>query len=175
VKPIGENTALPREQPIESLCQTNRERLHASREALLARALHDEMNMVRLHRILSHTHVAGSWQAQSATHHSEGALCAQARQAPDEPQGDVLGDVLCHALARDVRGATRCPRPSGAAAGAAPSPEVNRQLPCPRPVGSVAPNIGPPKSHGRSSSASPAHDLNMAHIEVLAQVLMTGF
>jgi hypothetical protein len=106
VETIGENATSTLEQAIEPLRETDRERLHPLSEARGVPSLHDEMKVIRLHRVVNDACIARSRQAQGLTHDTKGPPFAQIRQAGNQPQRDVHGKVLRHARARDVRDAS---------------------------------------------------------------------
>jgi hypothetical protein len=92
MKPIGPDPSDATEDPVDGPRDADGEALHTAGEgALIAIGLHDEMNMVKLHREMEDTKAAARCGAQSRAHCIEDTGAAQRRKSGPCPQRDVHG------------------------------------------------------------------------------------
>jgi len=151
VKAIGKDAPRAPKSPVETARKPNRERLHATRETSLVGSLDDEVQMIRLHRIMRHCRATSVPLAQRLPHHAKIPLLAQARQPAHQPQSHVQWHVTRHALSRRVRHALRRTRSARTSASSAPGAEAKRRL--------LATGVARPSQSGRRSDPRPSFTL----------------
>lgn len=126
---VGEDGARSRPQPVQSSRDAHEEALHPARQRVSIGGLGDQMEVVRLQRVLVEPEAeAFAPRAERALDRDASGVSSQARQARAQPHGDVDGMPGGERLPRTVRHAG--PRTGALPAGAGPrsSPRAELEL-----------------------------------------------
>ncbi len=90
--PIGEDRALVPERPLDPLRHADGQALHPTRQALLPARLHEEMEVVRLHRELADQHAKPlGTHEDGVAHHAKNPPRAKTRQSPHDFHRNMNG------------------------------------------------------------------------------------
>jgi hypothetical protein len=79
VKAVVEDASFSREEPVESLREPNGEGLHTSRQQPFAGRFDQQVDVIRLYRVVNDARISNPPQRQSFPHDAKGAPAPQAR------------------------------------------------------------------------------------------------